>query len=556
MTATAGSELVDVFLEKGVRRCYCVPGESYLEVLRALEGGSKGTLVSTRHESGAAFMAEAEGKLTGRPALAAATRAPGAANLAIGVHTALHDSTPLIALLGQVETGLMGKDAAFQGADLEAFYRPITKWVLTLRGPSDAREVATAAYQAATTGRPGPVAIVLPSDVLSRDVTGDRTGTCGAFATTDGPQALPAPAAHGLVERLASSERPVMIVGGRCAGCADDLTALAERLGTGVYTAFRRQDCFPNDHPAYLGHLSLSTPGTLLEPVLLADVVLVLGCRLSEVTTQHFKVPPPSAFVVRIDSWEDAQSPGRRPDMEVVARVPQAVKALLSAAKARTHARGLSHYQAAHEKYLDYSALPAPGSGAPLDPAEVVAGMAACLPEDTIIANDAGNFSIFLHRYWRYRRPFTQLAPTSGAMGYGVPAAIAAGICQPDRLAVAVVGDGGYLMTGQEVETAVRYGVHVLVIVFRNGMYGTIAMHQAKKFGELAGVQWGEVDLAAHARSLGARGFSVTDGDELREALSEGLSARGPVVLDVAVDPDLVVPGQRLSEMLRASPLM
>ncbi len=607
---TAGRALVDTLAELGARHLYCVPGESFLEVLEAARRNEKVTLVSTRHESGASFMAEADAKLTGLPAIAAATRGPGAANLAIGVQTALEDSTPLIALLGQVEHRLAGEALAFQSVDLESFYRPITKWVATLRSPDGAVELARAAFAAATTGRPGPVARVLPADVQTELV---RIGTAGPARS--GPSAgrwpfgLAAPSgeapaeqtspsglagvspatARGLARRLATAERPVIIVGGRTRGCAGSLVALAEALGIGVYAAFRRQDRFPNDHPAYLGHLTTVTPPAITEALVSADLVVALGCRLSEITTQRFTLPPPSAAVVHIDQAFDAApveapleapldtpadasvgggtgsapsgSPGssrevgpRRAEETIVADVAATIAALVQAAEGLRPAAGLERFAEARRRYLELSSLPpsapaaAPGAG--MHPFEVMAALTETLPEDCILANDAGNFALFVNRYWRYRTAGSQLAPTSGAMGYAVPAAIAAALWRPERLAVAVVGDGGYLMTGNELETAARLGAKLVVVVMRNGLYGTIALHQARTFGALAAVAIGAADLAAHARSLGAHGFSARDRPSLDEALREAISLEGPVLIDAVVDPDVLTPELRLADLL------
>ncbi len=565
---SAGRVLVDTLLDLGVRRAYCVPGESFLEVLDALGADPRARLVSTRHESGAAFMAEADAKLTGVPAIAAATRAPGAANLAIGVHTAWHDSTPMVVLLGQVERDLLASDAGFQGIDLEAFYGPITKWRATLASAGDAAALASEAFAVATSGRPGPVALVLPADVLAQPVP--AAGPAGVplrpRAPTPPPAGQPPPAGEealeAIVARLAAARRPVMIVGGRTATCRSELVALAEALGIGVYAAFRRQDRFPNDHPAYLGHLTIATAPPLLEALREADVVLALGCRLSEVTTQRFTLPAPSAFVVRVDAFPSGASPGRPPrppDLELVADVAAAVSSMaglaLRTAGGVHGSATLERFAAAHGRYLAVATVPPLPAGTTLHPAEVVASLARHAAEDCVVASDAGNFSIFLHRYWHYRHPLTQLAPTSGAMGYAVPAAVAAALVDPRRQVVALAGDGGYLMTGNELETAVRLGLRLTVIVMRNGCYGTIAMHQARSFGRLAGTEIGEVDLARHARSLGAAGFTARGRDELDGALRAALGSGGVALVDAVVDPDVVAPDVRLSTLGPVVPL-
>ncbi len=575
MRATAGQVVVDTLAELGARHYYTVPGESFLDVLEATRRNPSTTLVSTRHESGAAFMADADAKLTGMPAVAAATRAPGAANLAIGVHTAFHDSTPMVVLVGQVDSHLYGAGLAFQEIDLAAFYRPITKWSATLSRSGDVVGLARRAFAAATSGRPGPVLLVLPGDVLAEEVgPGGRVAneeletTGGVDAGTAAPdcpaaarQLAPDLAARlrGLLEAAAA---PVMVVGGRTFGLSTALVALAERYGIGVYSAFRRQDHFPNDHPAYLGHLTLAPAQETLVALRSADLVLALGCRLGEVTTQRFSLPSDRSYLVHVDPDADRAAsvdprsttghvgPGRQSDLAVPADVGAVVAALLTG---RAAPLGSDRWAGAHRAYLEDSTVPAGRAGAPLDPTSVVEAMTEVVPADAIVTSDAGNFSIALHRFWRFRFPHTQLAPTSGAMGYAVPAAVAAGLVRPGQLAVAVVGDGGYLMTGQEVETAVRYGAKVVVLAVRNGLYGTIAMHQARTFGTTWGVDIGPVDIAAHARSLGAAGFTATDSASLREALVAAVGAPGPAVVDVVVDPDAITPTATLSAIASAS---
>ena len=520
-----------------------------MEVLDAVPRNGATRLISTRHESGASFMAEAEAKLTGLPAVAMATRAVGGANLAIGVHTAWHDSTPMIVLIGQVESSFLGRES-FQEIDLEAFYRPITKWTTSLRDPAQAAEVAYRAFVAATTGRPGPVLVVLPSDVLGQ-VSGRGTATASASSLPSLPATPPPPAAVTTIRQyLMQSARPVMIVGGGTRGARPELVQMAEQYGMGVYAAFRRQDHFPNDHPCYLGHLTLGTSTRLLEPLRQADVVVAIGCRLSEVTTQGFTLPPAAARLIHIDIDPTVMARGRIPDLAVTADARATLVGLLADAPARPPCRD---WGAAHGIYEEESTPPGPSESRLLHPGEVVAAMVEVLPDETIIANDAGNFSIFLHRYWRYRHPGTQLAPTSGAMGYGVPAAVAAGLTHPERTVVGVAGDGGFLMTGQEIETATRYGCNITVVVLRNGLYGTIAMHQARGFGATCGVEIGQVDLAGYARSLGASGFSVNDRSSLGDALREAVAVPGPAVVDVVVDPDVMTPTSTLTQLLAAA---
>jgi acetolactate synthase I/II/III large subunit len=538
----AGDAAVEVLARAGVRRFYTVPGESFLEVLDAVEQHPQLSLVSTRHESGAAFMAEADAKLTGIPAVAMATRGVGASNLAIGVHTARQDSTPMVVLLGQVETTFLGREA-FQEVDLAAFYAPITKWAATVHRADRVAEFVERGLRVATSGRPGPVMLALPADLLGEDVPAqdDRAGA------TRPVHPLPsAEEVREIARRLSEAQRPVVIAGEGARDAREELVALAEAFNIGVYAAFRRQDVFPNDHPHYLGHLTLATPPDTLKALEEADLVLAMGCRLDEITTQSYKLPRRDQAVIQVDV-----DPG-----EIGAMIPVEhgfvadPRATLTSVVAQAPSSKPAHdWTAAHRAYLDSSSIPASRTADGIDPTQVIASFREVLPDDVLFTNDAGNFSGFLHRYWRYNHPRTQLAPANGAMGYGVPAAVAAKLAAPDRCVVAVAGDGGFLMSGQEIETAVRYGAPILVVVFRNGLHGTIAMHQAQEMGRTAGVEIAEVDLAGYARSLGAVGYTVRDPEDLVPTFEEALASDTVTLVDVVTDADLITPTSRLSEM-------
>jgi acetolactate synthase I/II/III large subunit len=535
--------VVERLVEAGVRRAYTVPGESFLPLLDACDRHPRITLVSARHESGAGFMAEADAKLTGRPALAMATRGVGAANLAIGMHTARQDSTPVIALLGQVGTGHLGREA-FQEVDLPAFYAEITKWAATVHDPARLPEQVDRALRTATTGRPGPTMLALPEDVLGREAPGPDAWRPGIdAASTPG---LDGPTADAIARILTHARRPVVIAGGGARDARDGLVALAEAYALGVYAAFRRQDVFPNDHPAYLGHLTLGPPPETLEALRDADVVLVLGSRLSEVTTQGYTLPAPEQRVLQVDPEPASVGAVLRVAVGAVADVGAALDALLARAPAVPPARDTRE---GHGAYLASSVPPAPGDG-PIHPAEVMGALARTFPASAVITNDAGNFAIFAHRYWRFTHPRTQAGPTSGAMGYGVPAAVGAQLARPDSDVVALVGDGGFLMTGQELETAVRHDLPITVVAFRNGLYGTIALHQGRRLGRTAGVDIGAVDLAAVARGYGAAAWRVTDRDDLDDALHEARACGSPALVDVLVDPDVLSPTARLSDLV------
>ena len=535
----AGHVATEALAQAGVRRLYTVPGESFLEILDAAERHPNLSLVSTRHESGAAFMAEAEGKLTGSPAVAMATRGVGASNLAIGVHTARQDSTPMLVLLGHVETDFIGREA-FQEVDLAAFYAPITKWSATVHRADRLAEFVARALRIATSGRPGPVMLALPADILGEVVPDDPGSPVPAP-----PCPAPAPGeVRAVKERLSESRRPVVIAGGGARGAREALISFSEAWGAGVYAAFRRQDVFPNEHPNFLGHLALGPPPETLRALGEADLVVVVGCRLSEVTTQSYSLPRPDQTTIQVDI--DPAEVGAIVPVEhgVVSDARTALTLFASGATPQSR-----DWNEAHRAYLDSSTVPGSRATEGVHPAGVVAALNEVLPDDAIVTNDAGNFAAFLHRYRRYGHPASQLAPANGAMGYGVPAAVAAKLAAPDREVVAVAGDGGFLMTGQEIETAVRYGARITVVVFRNGLHGTIAMHQARSMGRTAGVEIGEVDLSGYARSLGAEGFTVRDPEDLAPALEAALASAEVSLVDVVTDPDVISPSARLSEI-------
>src|ERR671917_338731 len=537
----AGYVAAEVMARAGVRHLYTVPGESFLEILDAAEEHPDLSLVSTRHESGAAFMAEAEGKLTGRPAVAMATRGVGASNLAIGVHTARQDSTPMLVLLGQVETDFLGREA-FQEVDLGAFYAPITKWAATVHRPDRLAEFVARGLKIATSGRPGPVMLALPADVLGEAVQDNPE----AHVPPTPRSALAPEDVRTVAGRLAAARRPVVIAGGGAQRAREALISFSEAWDAGVYAAFRRQDVFPNEHPNYLGHLTLGTPQETLKCLEEADLVLVVGCRLSEVTTQTYSLPRGDQAVIQIGI--DPNEVGATVPAEL-GLVSDAGAALAGLARQAPPSPPARDWAAGHRAYLESSTIPPDRAGEGIDPARVVGAMREALPEDALLTNDAGNFSIFIHRYWRYNHPRTQLASTNGAMGYGVPAAAAAKLAAPERTVVACCGDGGFLMTGQEGETAVKYGPAVTVVVFRNRLHGTIAMHQKQVLGRTAGVEIGEVDLAGYARSLGAAGYTVREPEDLTPVLADALASGSVALVDVVTDPNIISPSARLSEL-------
>lgn len=540
MELTVAQAVVRILVGAGIRRGYTVPGESFLGLLDALEVEPATTLVSVRHEAGASFMAEADAKLSGVPALALGSRGPGAANLAIGVHTAFQDETPMLVLLGQVESTGRGRES-FQEVDLAAFFAPIAKWSAEAATAGDVPRLVAEALTTATTGRRGPSVLSVPSDFWAAPYDGSLPAV--ALTKPEGDAAGGAVAISSLLDR---AERPVVIAGGGARKAREELIAAAEQLGLAVYSAFRRQDAFPEDHPQYAGHLGLNVPSDVLEALGRADLVLVLGTRLDEITTQGFQYPLPEQQLVLVG--RGLRPPEREgATVHVDADVLAFLRALRAAAAPRT--RDWTAARAAVQRFT----TPPDTSGAErVHPTDVVRTLRRLVLKDAIVTNDAGNFSGFVHRYWCFTEPRTQLAPANGAMGYAVPAAVAAKIAEPERTVVAMVGDGGVLMTGQELETAVRHDAAIIVIVFQNGLYGTIAMHQAKVHGRLAAVSIGPLDLAGWGRGLGAEGFTVDRPEDLEPVLAEALACGRPCVVDVRTDPDVITADARLSDLLDA----
>ena len=544
---TVSERIVAQLAAAGVRRAYTVPGESFLPLLDACDRHPDITLISTRHESGAAFMAEADAKVSGRPALAMATRGVGAANLAIGVHTAMQDSTPMIVILGQVESAFLGREA-FQEVDLPSFYGEITKWSVTASSSEQLPELVARAIHVATSGRPGPVMIAVPADLFDGDAGPEEHDIPGADRGRPSPSEATSETIADVLRRAAA---PVMIAGGGARDARDELVAVAERFGLGVYAGFRRQDVFPNEHPNYCGPLVLATPPETLRALEDADVVLVVGCRLSEITTQGYRLPRTGQRVLQVDVEPNSVGAVVPVEVGLVADARAALTEIL--AHAPDEPPPGRDQTAAHGAFLTASTLPETGDG-PLHPSVVIAVLAEVFPPTVVLVNDAGNFSIFAHRYWRFSHPRTQVGPTSGAMGYGVPGGIGAKLADPSSEVVVLAGDGGFLMTGQELETAVRYDVPFTTVVFRNGLYGTIALHQARAFRRTTAVDIGDVDIAAVARGYGARAWTVTDREGLTSALTEARACGRPAVIDCLVDPDVLSPSDRLSELVTRDP--
>src|SRR5580704_15626484 len=547
----SGGQLVVAALRAhGVEMAFSVAGESYLEVLDALYDAPEIRLITCRQEGGAAFMAEAYGKLTGRPGVVLVTRGPGACNAAIGVHTAFQDSTPMVVLVGQVARHQIDREA-FQEVDFRKMYAPLAKWVAQIDLAERVPELMHQAFQVATSGRPGPVVLALPEDMLRDQRAAAIIGPYRAVHAHPGAADL-----AELRRLLAASQRPIMLVGG--SGWSDAAAADIARFATvndlPVCCSFRRQDIVDNRLPCFVGDLGTGAAPTLVARFRSADLVLAVGARIGEITSQSYTllgVPDPGKTLIHVHAGAEELGRVFRPDLAIqsgMAEFAAAATTLEPIAAPRWRAwRGEA--RAEYEKGL----VPTPLQPVPsLDLGRVMGWLRERLPDDAIVTSDAGNFSGWPNRFLQYRRPGRQLGPTSGAMGYGVPAAVAAKLVHPDRLVVGFCGDGGFLMTGQELATSVLEGVGPIVLVFNNAMYGTIRMHQERRFpGRVIGTALKNPDFVGLARAYGVFATSVAKTEEFAPAFEEAAARNSAAVIELKMDPELITTRTTLSEIRR-----
>jgi acetolactate synthase-1/2/3 large subunit len=546
-----GHILVDALLAHGAELAFGVPGESYLAVLDGFHlRRDQMRFVICRQEGGAAVMAEAYGKLTGRPGLVFCTRGPGATNASIGVHTAFQDSTPMILFIGQVGTDFMDREA-FQEIDYRRMFGQMAKWVAQIDRAERIPEYIARAYQTATSGRPGPVVLALPEDMLTQEVSTPQLAAWQRVMSWPGDADM-----QRLAEMLNAAERPFVIVGGSgwTPEACGQLRQFAERFALPVGCAFRGQDLFDNRHPNYAGDVGIGINPALAERIRDADLVLAIGPRLGEMTTGGYSLiaaPRPAQKLIHVHAGAEELGSVYQADLMVQASMPAIAGRLAGLEPAPESARWKDWTAAAHADYERYLTPPT-FTGKGVDMAEVIRTLDRLLPDDAVVTNGAGNYASWLHRYFRYR-PFSgggrgQLAPTSGAMGYGVPAAVGAKIAFPERTVVALAGDGCFLMNGQELATAMQYRAPVVFIVVNNGMYGTIRMHQEREYpAHVSGTELHNPDFAALARAYGARGATVTTTEAFEPALREALAAPVSTLIEIQVDPDVITPRTTLS---------
>ncbi len=544
-----GQILADHLAAYGVPRVFSVPGESFLAALDGLLTAGIPNIVC-RHEGAAAMMAEATGKLTGRPGVAFVTRGPGATNAAAGVHIARQDSTPMILFVGQIDRGHVDREA-FQEMDYAAVFGPIAKWAVEVRQTDRLPEYIARAFHIATSGRPGPVVMALPEDMLS-----DVADVADVPPPAPRLSGIDPAAVTAVTHALARARRPLVVVGGPhwSPEIAADLATFAERWSLPVAVTFRRQDRLDNDHAAYAGDLGVGMNPKLAKRLAEADLVLALGTRMGDIATAGYTLMTPGQSRQRlIHIHADPDLPGTvyRPDLAVTARADAMVTALAATLPPRDLTWS-GWTSAARAEYVAWQVpKPTPGD---VRMEEVVGWLSAHLPHDAIVTNGAGNYAAFVHRYFRFHRHGTQLAPTSGSMGYGFPAAIAAKLAHPGRTVVCLAGDGCFQMTLNEMSTAIQHGAAVIVIVCNNGRYGTIRMHQERSYpGRVSGTDLVNPDFAALARAYGGHGEVVMRQEDFAAAFARAHDSGKLAVIEVKLDSDMLSTGQSLSDLAALS---
>ena len=555
---TGGAALVECLSAHDVPLWTCVPGESFLPVLDALWEAGVG-VINTRHEAAAANMAEAAGKLTGRAAVCLVTRGPGASHASIALHTAYQDGTPLVLLVGQVDRDLLGRDA-FQEMDYGLVFGSSAKAVLTVDDADRIPPLVAEAMRIAHSGRPGPVVLVVPEDVQY-----DTTTAPVAIATPAAAPVLRATDRDALLGKLGNARRPVLIVGGPgwSQAVGDAVTAFAERNHIPMAAAFRWQDAVDNTSESYVGYLGLGGSKDLRESVTEdADLIVALGPRLDDPTTNGYQLDVAADRTVLVSQapGDLGGPPAPAPALAIHASLESVAAALRDADLPRPANRETDRsanqetdleadretWRAQLRGVQDKFRTP-DGHGLALDTAAVVAHLREVLPPDAIVTNGAGNYAIWLQRFFEFRRFGTQLAPRNGAMGYGVPAGLAAAALHPDRTVVTMAGDGCFLMSGNELATAVQFGLNVIVIVVNNGMLGTIRMHQERAFpGHVIATELRNPDFAAYAASFGALGLLVQRTEEFPAALARARAHQGPALIELRTDPHQLSPDLRL----------
>jgi len=544
---------VDALRHQGVDRVYCVPGESYLPVLDALVDVPEIAVVSARHEGAAANMAEADGKLTGRPGICMVTRGPGATHASIGVHTAFQDSTPMILFIGQVARDAKDREG-FQEVDFRAMFAPLAKWAAEIDDPARIPEYIARAFRVALSGRAGPVVLSLPEDMLSDVIPAPPQPEAAAAAGAN----VRASDLQAVGELLAKASKPLLVVGN--SGWTDSgrqgLLQFARKNQLPIVASFRRQDIIDNRDANYCGHLGLGVDPNLAERLKMADVIVSIGSRLGENTTNGYTLlTPPASTQTLVHVYPDPNELGRvyQPRLAIACGVADFGTAIadldLSAFKGDAATKRGTWLREAREAWLKFTTPPqaAATSGGFVNMSTVVGWLSDHLPDDAIVCNGAGNYTVWVHRFYRYKHPRTELAPISGAMGYGVPAGVAAALRFPKRIVVAFAGDGCFMMYPQELATAVQHNANVVILVVNNGIYGTIRMHQERRYpGRVMATDLVNPDMVALAHSFGAFAERVESTEGFAAAFQRAVDSKKPALLDLRVDPVQISPTFRL----------
>ena len=543
---TGGQLIVDALLANGVRRISCVPGESYLAVLDALHD-TEIDVVVCRQEGGAAMMADCWGRLTGEPGICMVTRGPGATNASAGLHIAKQDSVPMILFIGQVQREAREREA-FQEIEYRRAFTEVAKWVAEIDDPARIPEFVTRAFAVATSGRPGPVVLALPEDILTEAVETVEAKRYVPVAAHPGPSQI-----AELGGLLAKAERPIAILGGTrwTEKSLAAFRSFAERWALPVSCSFRRQMLFDHLHPNYAGDSGIGVNPALGKAVREADLVLMIGGRYSEMPSSGYTLldsPYPRQTLVHVHP--DPSELGRvyRADLPICA-APADFAAALDALVPAEEPAWKARTTELHQSYRAWSTPPETGPGA-VRMGPIMAWIEENVPEDAIFTNGAGNYATWLHRFHRFRRFATQAAPTSGSMGYGLPAAVAAKHLHPDREVVCFAGDGCFLMHGQEFATAVRYGLPIITLVINNGIYGTIRMHQEREYpGRVSATDLTNPDFAALAAAYGGHGETVARTEDFAPAFLRARASGKPSIIEIKLDPEAITPARTLSQI-------
>lgn len=545
---TGGQLIVDALKANGVERLFCVPGESYLAVLDALVDSGVGVTVC-RQEGGAAMMADAWGRLTGKPGVCFVTRGPGATNATAGLHIARQDSIPMVLFIGQVQRDAREREA-FQEVEYRRAFTEFAKWVAEIDDPARIPEFVNRAFSVAQSGRPGPVVLALPEDVLREMVENPPA----QILANPVPEIHPGAAQiKELADRLSRAERPVMILGGTrwTEEAVQQVQHFAERAQIPVGCSFRRQMLFDHLHPCYAGDVGIGINPALADEITNSDLVLLVGGRFSEMPSSGYTlmdIPHPSQPLVHVHADSDELGRVYRPTLAINADPASFAEALSAIDTVPGPARA-ERVARMHDSYLAWSTPPETGPG-DVHMGPIIDWLRDHLPEDAILTNGAGNYATWVHRYVRFRKFATQAAPASGSMGYGVPAAVAAKQAFPERTVVAFAGDGCFMMHGQEFATAIQHKLPVIIVVVNNSMYGTIRMHQERDYpGRVSATELTNPDFAALARAYGGHGETVERTQDFAAAFQRAEASRIPAIIEVKLDQQAITPTRTLEQI-------